>query len=490
MCRGTAEGGRRCYHGTEYERVLRNLKAKKQYHRRAGNTSQVEAVEKKVSAYEAEANHLRQLGDATLHPIKIELTENTHKLLKALKDAGYKAYIVGGTVRDALTGEPVKDVDIEVYGAEPDSLTATLKAFTKHVDEVGQQFGVLKVQLSSEEFDVSLPRKENRTGASHTSFEVETDKDMTIAEASARRDFTVNALLYDPELEHVVDPQSGMDDWESRTLKHVSDAFDEDPLRVLRGAQMAARFNMELHPETVKKAETLAGEFPNLAKERVQIEFQKLFTKSFHPEKGFKVLKDTTWDTNFPGLAAANTETLHAQLTGAGQTALKQELNDDTRAAFFGAVIASHIKPDVRRDFLSYITVGDRIKNTAHALASTNLPEALDDRTLRHWVKNAPNSITLESWLRVQKTIRTDQTAQLQSIENRAKELNILTAPEEDLIKGDTLMDILSTPKNGKWVGDALRKIRDAQYSNKFRTLETAVEWVKQNRSDLSPTTS
>lgn len=485
MCRSLSNGGRRCSSHTEYGRIVRNLKAKKQYHNRKGNTEAVASVEADIRKYESESAYLESLEGVKIYPMKIELSPAANNLLSKLRSEGFKPYVVGGAVRDALTGQQLKDVDIEVYGAETDSLIKSLKKLTPHVDEVGQQFGVLKVQIDGEEFDVSLPRQENRTGSSHTSFEVRTDKDLTIPEASARRDFTVNALLYDPEFKHVLDPYNGMKDWHDRKLGHVSDAFDEDPLRVLRGAQMAARFNMELQPRTVVKAQTLASEFGTLAKERVQIEFQKLFTKSFHPEKGFKVLKETHWDRNFPGLGEVNDETLHSQLAEAGRTASEQKLDDDSRAALFGAVVASRISSDKRREFLSYITVGDRVKNIAYNLASIEAPKDLSDSSLRHWSKNCPNSINYDNWLQVQKIVNPDSKERLSKIEKKVKELSIFTNPEPDLIKGDSLMSLMRQTKNGRWVGEALRKIREAQYENKFRTVEEAERWVRENKDEL-----
>lgn len=486
MCRNIEEGGRRCSHGTEYDRIIRNLKAKRQYHNRKGNLSEAAAISENIVRYETRSEQLRQLGSAKIYPHKIELSENTEKLLSTLRAEGFTPYVVGGTVRDALTGEQIKDVDIEVYGAETDSLKSALRRLSRDVDEVGQQFGVLKVQLGGEEFDVSLPRTENRTGASHTSFEVHTDRDMTIAEASARRDYTVNALLYDNELEHIVDPQSGVEDWKNRTLKHVSDAFDEDPLRVLRGTQMAARFNMVLHPDTVLKAEGLTDQFPNIAKERVQIEFQKLFTKSFHPEKGFKVLKDTGWDKNLPGLSSVDAERLHQNLSEAGQRAYADNLDDESRATFFGAVTAFRIPESDRRNFLSYITVGDKIKNRAYLLASIESPSDIKDLSLRNWARDAPSNITFEDWVRVQRIVAPETKEYLRSVEDRAKELRIWDTHEQDLIKGDQLMEALNNPRPGKWVGSALRKIRTAQFNNEFRTSEDGLAWISANKNLLT----
>lgn len=187
--------------------------------------------------------------------------------------------IIGGSVRDSIAGIDSKDIDIidskdidiEVHGTDIDSLTSHLVSRGYHVDEVGKQFGVLKAR-KGRVLDISVPRRENRTGAGHRSFDVVTDSDMTLREAVERRDFTFNALMYDHRRKVMIDTAGGKDDFEEGLMRHVSDKFAEDPLRVLRGFQFAARFGMRYDPETAEFARGLRGEYNTLPAERVQDE--------------------------------------------------------------------------------------------------------------------------------------------------------------------------------------------------------------------------
>ena len=168
--------------------------------------------------------------------------------LSALRSAGGRPRLVGGCVRDWLLGLEPKDFDIEVYGLDYEALGRALAPFGP-TDLVGRSFGVLKVRLDGSEYDFSLPRRESKTGAGHRGFAVAPDPALTEAEAAARRDFTINAIAYDPLDNQFLDFHSGVDDLKKRILRHTGPAFVEDPLRVLRAFQFAARFELTLAPE-------------------------------------------------------------------------------------------------------------------------------------------------------------------------------------------------------------------------------------------------
>ena len=127
---------------------------------------------------------------------------------------------------------------------------------------------------------MSLPRRDSKTGVGHTGFEVIADPDATIAEASGRRDSTINALMWGPKTGDVIDCWGGLGDLERGVLRHTTEAFAEDPLRVLRGAQFAARFGFTMDPETVELCRTLTGEYASLSEERVWVEWHKIATKA------------------------------------------------------------------------------------------------------------------------------------------------------------------------------------------------------------------
>jgi len=206
-------------------------------------------------------------------------------LSKRVKELGGRAMLVGGCVRDELMGAAPKDRDLEVYGIAADRLREVLDEFG-NVDVVGDAFAVYKLDR---DLDVSIPRRDRKSGVGHRGFVIEGDPFMSFEEACSRRDFTVNAILKDPLTGEVVDPFDGRGDIERRLLKMVSrETFAEDSLRVLRAAQFAARFEFDIEPETAKVCRSI--DVTDLPKERIWGEFEKLLLKAQKPSTGLKWL--------------------------------------------------------------------------------------------------------------------------------------------------------------------------------------------------------
>lgn len=223
--------------------------------------------------------------------------------VSVLRSAGGRPLLVGGCVRDWQLGLEPKDFDVEVYGLDYDAMGRALAPFGP-TDVVGRSFGVLKVRLEGAEYDFSLPRRESKTGAGHRGFAVAPDPALTEAEAAARRDFTINAMAYDPFAHRVLDFHDGAGDLKKRILRHTSAAFTEDPLRVLRAFQFAARFDLTLAPETAALCRSIDGTYAELAIERVWGEWDKWATKSARPSAGLAVLQQSGWLKHFPEIAA------------------------------------------------------------------------------------------------------------------------------------------------------------------------------------------
>ena len=223
--------------------------------------------------------------------------------LQALRSAGGQPRLVGGSVRDWLLGLEAKDFDVEVFGLDYETMGRALAAFGP-TDVVGRSFGVLKVRIEGTEYDFSLPRRESKTGAGHRGFAVSPDPQLTEAEAAARRDFTINSIAYDPFTSRLIDPHGGERDLKAKLLRHTSAAFSEDPLRVLRGFQLAARFELTLAPETAALCRSISDSYRELPVERVWGEWDKWATKSAKPSRGLQVLKETGWIAHFPEVAA------------------------------------------------------------------------------------------------------------------------------------------------------------------------------------------
>jgi tRNA nucleotidyltransferase (CCA-adding enzyme) len=193
-------------------------------------------------------------------------------------------------------GHQPKDWDVEVYGVEPASLRALLDRFGP-VNVVGEAFTVYKL---GPELDVSLPRRERKSGRGHRAFVIEGDPSMSFEDATRRRDFTINAILQDPLTGEIIDPFGGQRDIERNILRAVdAETFPEDSLRVLRAMQLAARFEFRVHPETV--AICRAIDLSDLPAERVWGEMEKLLLRARHPSIGLGWLQALgTLDQLFP----------------------------------------------------------------------------------------------------------------------------------------------------------------------------------------------
>jgi tRNA nucleotidyltransferase (CCA-adding enzyme) len=202
-------------------------------------------------------------------------------LARAVRDEGGRALIVGGWVRDRLLGLECKDIDVEVFGVEAEALKNLLGAFGS-VNTVGESFTVYKVA----ELDVSLPRRESKVGRGHKAFAVAGEPGLSIEEAARRRDFTINAISWDPLTGEYLDPFGGRQDLERRVLRAVdSRTFGEDSLRVLRAMQFAARFEFAIDPGTRAICERI--DVSDLPPERIWGEIEKLLLKARRPSIGF-----------------------------------------------------------------------------------------------------------------------------------------------------------------------------------------------------------
>ena len=224
----------------------------------------------------------------------------------ALDSKGARAVAVGGAVRDWLLGRPLKDLDIEVYGLPTlEALTRLLKAFGR-VDAVGKSFGVIKLTRDGVTYDFSFPRKERAIGKRHRDFEVHIDGTLDFAEAARRRDFTINAMGYDIVHQKLYDPYGGREDIFRRRLRHIDETtFVEDPLRVYRAVQFAARLGFRIDRDTVGlcRKMTATGMLAHLPVERIWAEWRKIFEAPY-PSVGFEWMRRIgILDRHFPELA-------------------------------------------------------------------------------------------------------------------------------------------------------------------------------------------
>jgi len=242
------------------------------------------------------------------------------EICQKIENKGGRAYIVGGWVRDMLTGTQSKDFDLEIFGLTKQQLEETLANY-QIKEEVGKTFGIYKLTLNTEpeqkdktiEIDIALARTETSTGEKHKDFTVKTSPQLTPQQTSQRRDFTINALMYDPLQQKLLDFHNGLQDLKERKLYAVNlETFSEDPLRVWRLASLASRLNFAdiktdprnhhakiihtkgfVQPDAFQLCQNMVneGKLDHLPKERITEEMVKILLKSPHPSIGFTYLQ-------------------------------------------------------------------------------------------------------------------------------------------------------------------------------------------------------
>ena len=214
-------------------------------------------------------------------------TRLARTIAEAVSTHGGTCYYVGGYVRDRLLGIENKDIDMEVHSVSPSVLEEVLKDFGEVVT-IGASFGIYNIKGCS--LDIAMPRKETARGTGHRDFDVFVDPFIGTEKAALRRDLTVNALMQNVLTGEIIDHFEGKADLEKGIIRHVNDtSFAEDPLRVLRAAQFAARFNFEIAEETV--ALCSAMDLTALSKERIETELEKALLKADKPSVFFEILR-------------------------------------------------------------------------------------------------------------------------------------------------------------------------------------------------------
>jgi len=201
-----------------------------------------------------------------------------------LNTASLKVYRVGGAVRDRLLGLPVQDHDWVVVGSTPEQMVA------RGFKPVGADFPVFLHPDTHEEY--ALARTERKVAQGYKGFTVYAEPGVTLEQDLLRRDFTINAIAQDAD-GNLIDPYGGQEDLKSGVLRHVSDAFAEDPVRILRAARFVARFGFSIAPETLALMRTMVdnGEVDALVAERVWQELARGLMEK-QPSRFFTTLRE------------------------------------------------------------------------------------------------------------------------------------------------------------------------------------------------------
>ncbi len=445
--------------------------------------------------------------------------EQTHTIARAVRTAGGRALIVGGWVRDQLLGMPESgNVDLEVFGLPGDRLRELLETFGR-VEAVGESFQVYKIG----DIDVSLPRRDSKAGRGHRGFVVTGDPEMSIAEAARRRDFTVNAISWDPLTGEYFDPFDGRRDLEQRMLRVVDpQTFDDDSLRVLRGVQFAARFALTLEESTM----ALCRQIPldDLPAERVWGEFEKLLFAP-KPSIGFAIAMDLGVVSKlFPELQALagcpqepewhpeGDVWVHTlQVIDRARTRIDDLPRPEQLAVMLGAVCHDLGKP------ATTAVIDGRIRSLDHEEQGVAPASALLDRlnvnsvdgydvrkqvlgiTAQHlkpgsWFKvrgevsdgafrRLAHKVDLELLARVAKSDCEGRKpgqfdcAAMDWFLERARALGVQHRPPEATLLGRHLLALGLTP--GPRVGEILKAVYELQMDGKVRNLDEAIEAAK-----------
>ncbi|MBA4104821.1 MAG: polynucleotide adenylyltransferase [Pirellula sp.] len=442
-------------------------------------------------------------------------------IISSIVRFGGRPYEVGGYVRDSLLGLQAKDLDIEVFGLSADSLYELLSEFGQ-VNRVGVSFGVMKLNMADgTEVDFTLPRRETKCGPGHKGFDVELDPSMTISIAAARRDYTINAIYRCAASGALDDPYKGLVDLRGRCLRATSSQFAEDPLRVLRGMQFAARFNLVADQRTTELCLSLRGEYPTLAIERIWNEWLKWATRGAVPSKGLRFLAETDWLTLYPQLEALRgcpqdpqwhpegdvwIHTLHV-CDAAAQIAARDHLGSDERAILLFAALChdlgkatttafvdghwrahGHCEAGVElsRQFLSSIGCPEAIIEFVEPLVAEHLVHARQEITARS-VRRLASRLSPASIEQLIRLIEADMGGRpplppglpstVQVLAEMAQELQVEQGQPAPLILGRHLLALGKQP--GPWFGPVLAACFEAQLDGHFNSEGEGVEYLK-----------
>jgi tRNA nucleotidyltransferase (CCA-adding enzyme) len=440
------------------------------------------------------------------------------EIAEAVGARGGRALVVGGWVRDRLLGHESKDMDVEVFGIPAAELPALLSPFG-NVEPVGQSFPVYKIGT----IDIGLPRRESKSGRGHKGFIVAGDPSMSIEEAARRRDFTINAISWDPLSDEYIDPFHGRDDLGRKVLQVVDrETFADDSLRVFRALQFAARFELTLAEET--RALCRSIRLDDLPPERVWGEIEKLLLLAARPSIGFQLaLELGVVDRLFPELKALvgceqepewhpegdvwvhtlmvidQARTLIDDLDRADRitvmlAAVTHDFGKPKTTAFMDGRIRSlnHEEEGVEpaAAFLDRLNIhsidGKDVRRQVLGLTAHHLKPGMLFK-VRHELtdgafRRLAQKVDLELLARVAKSDCLGRTGRFDCSAmdwflTRARELGVDRSPPKPLLLGRHLLELGMPP--GPKMGELLRQVYEKQLDGDITTAESAIEYAR-----------
>ncbi len=372
--------------------------------------------------------------------MKIPIDLRLEKIIHYLYQKGIKAIIVGGYVRDTLMHlSTPKDIDIELYGVDNLHTVATILEPFGKVLLVGESFGVCKLQLDDLEIDFSLPRKESKVAKGHKGFTVQLYSNISFCEAAKRRDFTINALGYDPIKVQLLDCFGGLDDINKKCLRVVHEAtFVEDPLRVFRAMRFLARLEFIADKALVMLCHEMVQKkmLQELPKERVFWEFANMFTKAKKPSLGIEFLKNIDENTYLKELFMLPKALYNQTL----QTLNNLVIMKTKELFYYFAALLMHL--NFHKILQRFSSDKKLLREVDKLLTHYNKLLTLCHNSYSDYdLKKFAASYEIKKALHFIKAIYPNLTC-LQKIEQRAKELKVFTEPIKPLIGGDDLIKL------------------------------------------------
>jgi tRNA nucleotidyltransferase (CCA-adding enzyme) len=400
-----------------------------------------------------------------------EIPSRVLTLAQAVRDAGGRAWLVGGWVRDLLLGQPSKDFDVEVHGLEAPALKAILKR-RGSINEVGRSFGVFKLRIGDQDLDVSIPRKDSKVGPGHKGIHAQGDPHLGIEQALLRRDLTINAIAYDPLDGTFADPYGGRRDLAAKVLRAVDRAtFGEDPLRALRVLQFAARLEFSVDPELALLVRTIP--LDALPPERIWLELEKLLLKARRPSVGLALGRTLgVLPRVLPELAIADdavdraAEIWRPSIEPWGRKV----------ALVLGALLGdlepesvAHVLDRLRIHTIDGFRTRDRVLECVAEWKA--LAHGWDDTALRQLAERA------EVGLVAAVADSREPAGRGRAAFDRATELGVLWTPLAPLLHGRDLRPL--GVEQGKRMGDLLAAVRARQLRGEITTRDEAIEAVR-----------
>jgi len=407
--------------------------------------------------------------------IKIPLPDDLEEILIYLLSKSAKVFLVGGCVRDYLLGIKNLDYDIEVFNISEIDLENYLKKFGD-LRLLGKNFGVYKLKTTSIKniYDFSMPRIEAKIAKGHKGFKVQTNKNLELKQAASRRDFTINALMYDYEKKQILDFFDGLEDLKNKNISFINaKSFCEDALRIYRGIGFCARFSFHLNQETKALCKSIKDDLLALPKERIFEEFKKFLLKAPKPALAFDLINELLLLDFFPPLKALN-ENKKAwekmKITINNLASLNEDDEDKLSfilagtCLFFSNEKAQNLS--ISKDFLMLLTSDKKLLTKVLTLVKIYEEVIFFTKLSDKDIKTLAKEINIKKLCKFLGTIFLEDNKKVLDFLKKAKVLGVKNNPRKAVINGKDLLALGFKPSKD------FKKILDFAYDLQISNTE------------------